>query len=189
MAASACRGRKPQLLPIRVHTPYQAKALPFIKAFSISYWYGGAGKECFNPATPYDTGQAKVAECLTHQGYRAMQPSLQGQAMLHYPSNGAPANVPRRGGATSVALSTPVAPYYHLENQGLTRLPSLPCRAVLPGRGTPSALSYLSNPLRKKRLMDRGGLALHMHSDGARRWLPDHGRRKPVVRRMNRLSQ
>ena len=132
MAASACRGRKPQLLPIRVHTPYQAKALPFINVFSISDWYGGAGKQCFNPATPYDTGQAKVAECLTHQGCMAVQPSLQGQAMLHHPSNGAPVNVPRRGGATSVALSTPVAPYYCLENQGPTRLPSLPCRAVLP---------------------------------------------------------
>jgi len=133
MAASACRGRQPQLLPVRVHTPYQAKALPFINVFSTSYRYAGAGKRCFNPATPYDTGQAKVAECLTHQGYRAVQLSLQGQAMLHYPSNGAPANVLRWGGATEVALSTPVAPLYGLTNQGATQLPPLPCRAVLLG--------------------------------------------------------
>ena len=66
----------------------------FINVFSTSYRYGGAGKGCFNPATPYDTGQAKVAERLTHQGYRAVQPSLQGQAMLHHPSNGAPKRSP-----------------------------------------------------------------------------------------------
>jgi hypothetical protein len=133
MAAAACRGRKPQLLPVRVHTPYQAKALPFIDLFSMAYRYNWAGKGRFNPATPHDTVRAKVAECFTHQGYRAVQPLLQGQSMLHHPSNGAQANVLRWGSATEVAPSTPVAPNHCLENQGPARLQPLPCRAVLPG--------------------------------------------------------
>src|SRR5262245_26568054 len=78
MATSACRGRKPQLLPVRVHTPYQAKALPFINVFSTAYRHGGTGTGCFNPATPYDTDLVKVAEHLTYQVYRAVQLSLQG---------------------------------------------------------------------------------------------------------------
>ena len=105
----------------------------FINVSSTGYRHGRAGKGCFNPATPYDAGPAKVAECLTHQGHRGVQPSLQGQAMLPHPSNGAPANVLRWGGAAEVALSTPVAPPYLLENQNLERLPPLPCHAVLPG--------------------------------------------------------
>jgi hypothetical protein len=112
---------------------YQAKALPFTDLFSMAYRYDWTGKGRFNPATPHDTVRAKVAKCLTHQGYRAVQPLLQGQAMLHHPSNGAQANVLRWGGATEVAPSTPVAPHYCLENQGPVRLPPLPCHAVLPG--------------------------------------------------------
>jgi hypothetical protein len=81
----SCRGRKPQLLPVRMHMPYQAKALPFSHLFSIAYQYDRVGKGYFNPATPYDTGQAKVAECLTHQGYRAVQPRLHCQRRLHCP--------------------------------------------------------------------------------------------------------
>jgi hypothetical protein len=113
--------------------PYQAKAHPFIDFIFNGLSMYPAGKGRFNPATPHDTVRAKVAECLTHQGYRAVQPLLQGQSMLHHPSNGAQANVLRWGGATSVAPSTPVAPHYYLENQGPARLPTLPCHAVLPG--------------------------------------------------------
>jgi hypothetical protein len=90
-----------------VHTPYQAKALPFINVFSTAYRYGGTGTGCFNPATPYDTDLVKVAEHLTYQVYRAVQLSLQG--------------------------ATSVAPLYGLTNQSAAQLPLLPCRAVLLG--------------------------------------------------------
>jgi hypothetical protein len=44
MAALACRGRPPQLLPVRVHMPYQAKALSFSYLFSTDYQHDGVGR-------------------------------------------------------------------------------------------------------------------------------------------------
>jgi hypothetical protein len=53
-----------------------------------------AVKAHLSPATQHDKGRTKVTQPGANKGHSAVQPSLQGQPMLHLPSDDAPGRVP-----------------------------------------------------------------------------------------------